>query len=504
MSFQSAVALVCATAAIAGTPAFGAGMKADARAERERLMQEQEARLAKLEAALAASAASSSALAARLAQVQQQAAQLSEALEKERTERKAEEAAQASALSAESLRAAATYSALPPALATRRPGVTLGGYLQADYNTRSDQADEIDFSSGEPLNQTRFVLRRARLRADLDFGAILGALELDANTLRGPALRVVGAEASWRLLPEPGEPPLLMLTAGLFKTPFGYEIIQSDRDRLFVERSTAERGLFPGEYDLGVRAQGGWRFLRYAAAVMNGHPIGEKGQPGRAPTMAKDLVGRIGVEAQAGRVAVHGGFSALYGKGFHKGTAATKDTLVWRDYNEDNIVQLSELLMIPGQPATPSALFPHSALGLDLRVDVPLAFGNLNLAGEVYWARNLDRAVVVGDPIGAGRDVREYGWYAAAVQDFGERFQLGVRYDRYQPDRDATETLGGSLVPRDPTFGTLSVSAAVRARGLGRVVVQYDRNWNALGRNLDGSPTTLGANAVTARAQVEF
>src|SRR6185369_2967019 len=122
-------------------------------------------------------------------------------------------------------------------------------------------------STGDLLNQNRIYLRRARLRFYVDRRYGAGALELDANTVNGTTARVVGAEASLKL-PGPADgPPLLMLTGGLVKTPFGYEIGQSDRDRLFLERSTAEQALFPGEYDGAVRLSGGWRFLRYALAV---------------------------------------------------------------------------------------------------------------------------------------------------------------------------------------------------------------------------------------------
>ena len=46
-----------------------------------------------------------------------------------------------------------------------------------------------------------------------------------------------------------------------------------------MERSTAERALFPGEYDVGARLMGGWRFVRYVIAVQNGNPIGERSFP---------------------------------------------------------------------------------------------------------------------------------------------------------------------------------------------------------------------------------
>ena len=78
---------------------------------------------------------------------------------------------------------------------------------------------------------------------------------------------------------------------GLFKIPFGFEVMERDRDRIFTERSTFIRALFPGEYDLGARLAGGWRFVRYALAVQNGEPIGENTFPVRDPTRPKTSLG---------------------------------------------------------------------------------------------------------------------------------------------------------------------------------------------------------------------
>ena len=187
-------------------------------------------------------------------------------------------------------------------------GVTLSGYLQSDgVLYRQSSEDELNPSTGEPLNQTRFLIRRARLRADLTAPWVSGALELDANTVHGPAARIQAAEVAIRYQPDPDRLPLAKATIGLFKIPFGYEVLQSDRDRLFLERSNAENALFPGEYDLGAMVSGGWNFLRYSVALMNGHPIGEKAYPGRDPISPKDLVGRVGVDTRLESVGIVAG-----------------------------------------------------------------------------------------------------------------------------------------------------------------------------------------------------
>src|SRR5262249_59113192 len=157
--------------------------------------------------------------------------------------------------------------------------------------TRQSSQDQLNNATSAPLNEDRFMVRRARAKVELDYGLIAGAVEFDGNTVSGTTARIVDAEASLRWMGE--TQPYVQLTVGLFKTPFGFEVIQSDRDRLFMERSTAERALFPGEYDAGARISGGWRFLRYAVGVMNGDPLGEKLFPGRDPNGAKDFVGRV-------------------------------------------------------------------------------------------------------------------------------------------------------------------------------------------------------------------
>src|SRR5262249_28199086 len=157
----------------------------------------------------------------------------------------------------------------------------------------------------------------------------------------GPEARLIDAEVSARWK-NPARPalPYVTPTLGLFKTPFGFELLQNDTERLFLERSNGALAFFPGVYDLGVRIQAAFGALRSSIALMNGAPIGDAEFPGKDPTKSKDLVARLGVEwAIARRVAVRAGFSGLSGTGFHKGTRSTKDVLVWRDANENGLVE---------------------------------------------------------------------------------------------------------------------------------------------------------------------
>lgn len=400
----------------------------------------------------------------------------------------------------------------PPVVSAARLGLGLSGFMQVDWQLRQSSEDQINYSTGAPINQDRFFIRRARLRTTLDRTYVAGLLEFDGNTVKGPTARISAAEASlkWTGGAPAGAPPLIMATMGLFKIPFGFEVGESDRDRLFLERTTTSRALFPGEYDLGARLLGGWRFLRYMVAVQNGEPVGETTSfPGLDPNHQKDFVGRGGVDSGFdGPVAVVAGVSFLKGTGFHKGTPATKPSIQWVDSNEDGNVDPNEIKRSPGTAATPSANFPRFGFGADLRITVRTPrLGDTTAYGEFYYAEDLDRGILVADPTGAigaaGRSYRELGWYAAFMQDLGPHATVGVRYDYYNPDRDANDLQMGVVVPNDPSYSTVALVGALRAPS-GRLIVEYDINRNHLGRDSAGLPTNLQDNAFTIRGEVRF
>ena len=161
-----------------------------------------------------------------------------------------------------------------------------------------------------------------------------------------------------------------------------------------MERSNAERALFPGEYDVGARLSGGWRFARYAIAVQNGEPLGERATGGgRDPNAAKDVTGRVGVETPiTDSLWIAAGVSALSGKGFHPGTPATKSTIQWNDANQNGIVDGGEIRAAPGMAAAPSRNFIRFGYGADLRLGLTTeTLGTTMLYGGLYLGQDLDR-----------------------------------------------------------------------------------------------------------------
>lgn len=393
-----------------------------------------------------------------------------------------------------------------PALAPAPPApaseLTLSGWAQVDAVAwAGDSVDQLDPSTGEPLNQERLLVRRARLRAKGARGDFSGRLELDGNTVAGSALRLLSAELRYhRRLGELD----LAVTAGLFKTPFGVEVPMADRERFFFEPSRAARALFPGGYDAGAMVSGGWKMLRWSVAATNGALVGDAQFRGRDPSDSYDLVGRVGVAGGGCGFTWSAGFSALTGRGFHPGAPATKDEIIWIDANENGLIESTELQVLDGDPATPSEGFDHRGLGVDLGGTwwIPgLGWGRA--AAELVIATNLDRGLLVGDPFEQSRDLRELGWHVEVEQQVRSWARLGVRYDRYQPDRDATEVTGLELVGVDPTWETWSVVAAL-GDAERKLAIGYDHERNPLGRGEDGRPATRSADRVTVRAQVGF
>jgi len=122
-------------------------------------------------------------------------------------------------------------------------------------------------------------------------------VELDANTIKGMALGLARAELA------PGQ-GAAHVELGACRWPgfashsvskFGNGIAGSV---LLGTPASVSRATFPGNFDLGARAQVSWRFLRAQVAAMNGNPLGDASFPAsRFQNSAKDFVGRLGMDA---------------------------------------------------------------------------------------------------------------------------------------------------------------------------------------------------------------
>jgi hypothetical protein len=152
-----------------------------------------------------------------------------------------------------------------------RSGVLPAGIGSNDVTARAD---------GTTTNNLAFRLRRARLRLDyspsahgrfvfeidaVPTGSSTPGVGTNGRTLYGEAI------AKWTKTSETG------FRAGLFRVPFGRELVEWSPDRLFLERSWGIANMFPGERDLGVWAhtEALKGALTVDTAVMNGQLAGE-------------------------------------------------------------------------------------------------------------------------------------------------------------------------------------------------------------------------------------
>jgi phosphate-selective porin O/P len=384
-------------------------------------------------------------------------------------------------------------------------GLSFGAYVQAQYETHQDSEDQL-LQGGTLGNKDRYSIRRARvsLLGEWEYAAV--ALEVDANTTSGPQVDLRKAEASLQYRPDRKKPPMIMATLGQFDTPFGYELVESPRTRWFMERSVLSRAFWPGEPDLGLRLAGALGFFRWTIASINGNPLGESTPYAlQDPLAAKDVVFRFGIDASPREdLQIAGGISATRGKGFHAGTDATKSGLQWVDINGDGMVQLIELQPIIGRAATPSQSFDRWAAGADIRVNARTPIGVTKVYAEIVAAANMDRGLFVADPIAAGADQRELGFYAGVVQEICHYGVVGFRFDMYDPNSDALDKRAGQLLPYSQVITTASpLIGLMLPDGRARLALQYDIIHNGLARDSEGVPTNLKENTLTLRLQVQ-
>jgi len=385
---------------------------------------------------------------------------------------------------------------------------TLNAYFQGEYQNHQDSQDQIQ-EGGTLLNRDRFLVRRARAKVDADWTWAHLQGEIDANTVNGPILRPLHFFGTLQIPPldkRKADVPIAAATIGLFDTPFGYELIEPPNKRWFMERSQVSRAFFASEPDLGVVLHGGISFARWSVAMMNGQPLDTKsGYPALSPAGAKDLVLKVGVETHPiERMELAADVSALRGKGFHAGTDATKNQILWRDTDENGAIEAIELVGAPATAATSSQTFDHWMMGADLRMRLKTRFGITALTTEVVVAQNMDRNLYIGDPILTSIDVRELGFQAGITQDITRWGIVGFRWDFYDPNSDILDTRVGRLVPSNQTINTFSPLVGLTWPEHARLIFQYDISRNHFARTATGVPTNLNANTLTIRLQVHL
>lgn len=351
-----------------------------------------------------------------------------------------------------------------------------GGVLPATIGANS----VIAKSDGTTTNPDYFRLRRARLKVEFaPTDSARFVFEIDPISSGGPSngvgtiARNVEAVGVFRW---PWIDATTELGMGIFKIPFGYEVLQSDADRPFIERSWGEQNLTPGEFDTGARAYTSMfeKRVNVQVAVVNGQVLGEK-TFAVLPDLnkGKDVVGRVAYDLGIATV----GVSGYYGQG--------------------QIVD-STLLRFKQ--------FPRWALNAELMVKHRFLpkIGETRLYAEVTRAQNLDRGTKYDPKIvmpsfptdvvnGSVNDLDELAYWVRLEQDITRRVTLGVRYDYYTPN--SAEGNNG----RD-TFGAVGVWHFTKALQL---AFEYWHATDNVHKTLTPAPSKQ-IDAVSSVLQVRF
>lgn len=292
------------------------------------------------------------------------------------------------------------------------------GYLQARFDVSEASHDSVKVSGSPatitPANQSRFYIRRARLKLTYDSSPLSQAVIY----VDGGQDRTIRLLEAYVTLLDPWTPNHdHQLTLGQFNVPFGYEVERSSSVRELPERSRAENVLFSGERDRGVKLESQWTLnLKTTLAVLNGGGINSTDFPNTDPTRAKDVTAR-----------------ARWSQGPWDVAAS------W--YHGRQVTALTG----------PDVVTDKTRLGFDAQIFYALPIvGGGTLRGEYYSGHDVNAdslAALVVAPTSANpvrllrgtaqaqhlaTDIR--GGYVMAVQNLGEWFQAVVRYDQYDPN----------------------------------------------------------------------
>jgi hypothetical protein len=338
--------------------------------------------------------------------------------------------------------------------------------------------DAIANANGTTTNGTFFRLRRARLKTE--FTPSEGTrivFELDptspAGTLgsSGTIMRQFEAQGIARWTPF----VTTEFAAGIFKLPFGFEVLQSDADRPFIERSWGEQNMMPGEFDTGARMYTTWakdgRSLGVQLALVNGQTEGE-------PTFsldpdlnrAKDGVGRIFFD--------FGDWAEVGASGYY-GVGQTVDTLNLRFKQFDRWGANGELNL-------------HHTFSEKL--------GATKIFAEATFAQNMDRGLqyafalpTIPASIHASvTNLSERSVWVRFEQDLSKWATLGGRWDEYTPNTK----LGSNA--RD----TFAVVGAVHFTPWLQAMLEYDHaidHVHASGTPAPNRQIDIGSGVLQAR-----
>lgn len=279
-----------------------------------------------------------------------------------------------------------------------------------------DANDVIARPDGSTTNTTFFRLRRTRLRTFFETDIVRFFLQLDVLPVGGigSGIGTIVRNAETTGIARWTKDVRTEITAGMFFTPFRYELLEPSLKRPFIERTWFVQNAFPIERNIGVHA------ATYAlndklvvdVGVVNGQTLGERYFV-QTPDLnkSKDLVGLVSYRLGGLTLGVNGYLG--------RGQVVDAQNLRFKQFQKW-----------------------ATNYQLHYRRTIFKRLGETRFFGELTIAQNMDTGVIYGfavpriptrlsDDVG---NLDERAFYVRVEQDLSPWLLTGYRFDTYSPD----------------------------------------------------------------------
>jgi hypothetical protein len=388
----------------------------------------------------------------------------------------------------------------------------ISGYMQPQFQwAQSDGAPSYAGGNFSRFSQSRFMLRRARIRLDYilpskrKYPQALFAFQIDA-TERGVIVR----DMFTRLFET--NKNNFAVTAGLFARPFGFEVNLSSSFRETPERGRMSQILMPSERDIGVmvsfdphETNKKLKHFKWDIGFFNG-----QGLSGTTDFDSfKDLISRLSFRHfEWGNTELNGGLSILRG-GWKNGTKYVYE--MGRHNNGDKI------FIVDSSQSNLGKSSPRHYYGADVQLTFKHAWGETELRAEHWFGTQPGTENSTANP---GTLPNENGNpLPTYVRHFNGSFfyflqhivnthhQLLLKYDWYDPNirvkKEEIGKAGTNLTAADIKFSTLGIGYVYWFNPQLKLLFYYDvvRNERTL---LPEYMEDLKDNVFTCRLQFRF
>jgi hypothetical protein len=394
----------------------------------------------------------------------------------------------------------------------RFENIIISGYMQPQFQVaQSEGAPSFAGGNFSQYSQSRFMLRRARLKIDYlmktkeHLPQALFTFQIDA-TERGVIVR----DMFIRLFETKGN--FMSVTAGLFSRPFGFELNLGSSSRETPERGRMSQTLMPGERDLGVMFtfesltnKHKLKNFKLDAALTNG-----QGVTGTTDfDDHKDFISRLILKPQKiNKTEIGAGLSFLRG-GWKNGTKYVYESGIAN--NGDKIFVIDSSVRNLGKAS------PRHYYGADVQVKFKHAWGATEFRAEHWFGTQPGTNTTTINPgvlpnsngVLLPTYVRHFnGSFFYFLQNIvNTKNQLLVKYDWYDPNIKVSKSeigkSGTNLTAADVRFSTLGVGYAYYFNTQTKLIFYYDFVKNET-TQFAGFTKDLQDNVFTCRLQFRF